>query len=140
MALGSFSRGALYELTLDDVNRMLEVDESLFVEHKAGIGETESFKLLQAVAAFANTAGGWVLFGVENRRVVADRDAPWARSDAPPLVDMLRDRLRGRVDPLPAFEAKVMPVPSRRPRRGGSRLRIVGHPAHRCSEQRRIRP
>jgi hypothetical protein len=40
MALGSFSRGALYELTLDDVNRMLEVDESLFVEHKAGIGET----------------------------------------------------------------------------------------------------
>jgi hypothetical protein len=108
MALGSFSSGALSELSLDDVDRMLDLGESLFVEHKGGIGENESFKLLQAIAAFANTAGGWVLLGVEHGRIVASGDSPWARPGAPPLVDLVRDRLRTRIDPLPAFEAKVM--------------------------------
>ena len=58
MALGSLSSGALYEVSVEDVDRMLSLDETLFVAHKAGIGEKESFKILQAIAAFANTAGG----------------------------------------------------------------------------------
>jgi hypothetical protein len=115
MALGSFSTGALYELSSDEIERMLGLSETLFVEHKRGIGEEESFKLLEAVAAFANTAGGWILLGVENGEVVASVDSLWARDGAPPLIDMVRDRLRGRIDPLPAFEAKVMTEFSRGP-------------------------
>jgi hypothetical protein len=107
MALGSFSSGAVYEVSLDDVDRMLGLSETLFVEHKLGIREEDSFKLIQAMAAFANTAGGWVLLGVENGKVVANGNCLWARPDGQPLVDMVRDRLRGMIDPLPAFEAKV---------------------------------
>ena len=51
-----------------DVDRMLHLNETLFVDHKAGIGENDSFKLLEAIAAFANTAGGWLLLGVENNQ------------------------------------------------------------------------
>jgi predicted HTH transcriptional regulator len=70
MTLGSFSSGALYEVSVADVNRMLSLDETLFVEHKAGMGDKESFKVLQAIAAFANTAGGWLLVGVHGGKII----------------------------------------------------------------------
>jgi schlafen family protein len=111
MTLGSFVHGALADLTLEDLERMLGLDETLFVEHKSGIGADSAYKLMQAVAAFANTLGGWLLIGVHNGKPMGG-DAAWARSgDAPTLVDVVRDRLRGEIDPLPAFEAKVMAHP-----------------------------
>lgn len=107
VSLGSFSKGALFEVTVADVDRMLELDETLFIEHKLDI-EKGAVKLMRAVAGFANTAGGWVLLGVSKGKIVANGDSLWARRDALPLVDLVRDRLRGRLDPLPAFEARVM--------------------------------
>jgi hypothetical protein len=99
----------LGDLTTGDVDTMLTLDETLFIEHKRGIGEpANSFKLRQAVASFANTAGGWLLLGVANGRVVADSGSPWAQPGARSLVDLVRDRLRGRIDPMPAFECRVM--------------------------------
>lgn len=110
VALGSFASGALADLDAEDVERMVGLDETLFVEHKKGIGSEESFKLVQAVAAFANTAGGWILIGVHGGAVVTgSEDQPWAgQRDAPTLVDVVRTQLRGRIDPLPAFEAKTV--------------------------------
>src|SRR4051812_10734728 len=108
MPLGSFIHGALADLTVEDLERMLELDETLFVEHKSDIGAERAYKIVQAVAAFANTLGGWLLIGVSNGRPIGD-DVAWARGgDAPTLVDTVRDRLRGEIDPLPAFEARVM--------------------------------
>lgn len=89
---------------------MLELDETLFVEHKSDIGTDTVYKLVQAVAAFANTLGGWLLIGVHNGKLVGD-DAAWAGAGPPTLVDMVRDRLRGEIDPLPTFEAKVIAHP-----------------------------
>jgi hypothetical protein len=61
MALSSFTSGVLAEISLDDANGMLALDETLFVEHKSEVGDHESFKLVAAIAAFANTAavGYW---------------------------------------------------------------------------------
>ena len=108
MALGSFVHDALADLSADDLGRMLDLDETLFVEHKKSAAADEgAFGLVKAVAAFANTLGGWVLLGVHGGKPL-DKPADWALPDAPPLVDFVRDRLRGEVDPLPPFEAKVM--------------------------------
>lgn len=85
---------------------MLRIDETLFVEHKAGVGDENSYGLVRAVAAFANTVGGWVLLGIQGGRPV-EQDQDWAADDAPPFVDFIRDRLRGELDPLPAFEAAI---------------------------------
>jgi hypothetical protein len=110
MALGSFSSGALADLQPEDIERMLGLDETLFVEHKKGIGKDDSFKLVQAVAAFANTAGGWILVGVHEGKVVtgSEDSLPHDQDDGPTLVDQVRAHLRGRVDPLPAFEARTI--------------------------------
>jgi len=107
MALGSFVHDALADLSPSDLGRMLDLDETLFVEHKRGAGEEGAYGLVKAVAAFANTLGGWVLLGVHGGKPL-EEPADWALPDAPPLVDFVRDHLRGEVDPLPPFEAKVM--------------------------------
>ncbi|HEX3678854.1 MAG TPA: ATP-binding protein [Galbitalea sp.] len=111
MALGSFANGALLELVPEDLDRMLQLDETLYVEHKRGIGKDEAFQIVKAVASFANTAGGWLLIWVHKSAVVPIDAADALRNQldgAPSLVDAIRDRLRGRIDPLPTFEAKVI--------------------------------
>jgi Putative DNA-binding domain len=107
MALGSFVHDALADLDSDALARMLDLDETLFVEHKKSTADESAYELVRAVSAFANTLGGWVLLGVHDGKPL-EEPASWALSDAPPLVDFVRDRLRDEVDPLPPFEAKVM--------------------------------
>jgi hypothetical protein len=107
MALGSFATDSLADLDVADLDRMLELDETLFVEHKSGIGSEDSFGLAKAVASFANTIGGWLLVGVRDGAPLGTEEQ-WAASGAPTLVDAVRDRLRGEIDPLPAFEARVL--------------------------------
>ncbi len=111
MTLGSFVHGALADMSPGDLDRMLELDESLFVEHKGDLGDESNYGLAKAISAFANTLGGWLLLGVANGKPHGST-ATWAsRGDGPTLVDSVRDRLRGEVDPLPAFEARVIDHP-----------------------------
>jgi predicted HTH transcriptional regulator len=110
VALGSFSHGALVDLSSDDLSRMLELYETLFVEHKSDISQESAHGLVRAVASFANTVGGWLLIGVKDSRPTGAA-MRWTASDAPTLVDAVRDILRGEIDPLPAFEARVIDHP-----------------------------
>jgi hypothetical protein len=111
MALGSFAHDALADLSPEDLTRMLELDETLFVEHKTGVGDNTAHGLMKAVGSFANTLGGWVLLGIKDSKPL-EEVPDWAKSEAPPLVDFVRDRLRHEIDPLPAFEAKAMTLPA----------------------------
>lgn len=108
MTLGSFVHGALADMSAGDLDRMLGLEESLFVEHKSDLGDENNYGLAKAISAFANTLGGWLLLGVTNGKPHGST-APWTlRGDGPTLVDSIRDRLPGEVDPLPAFEARVI--------------------------------
>ncbi len=103
--------GALADLSPEDLDRMLGLDESLFVEHKGDLGKESAHEVVRAVAAFANTVGGWLLIGITNRKPNG-RASRWADPENPPtLVDAIRDRLRHELDPIPAFEARVIEHP-----------------------------
>lgn len=94
----------------DDVKKMLNLGETLFVEHKKDESPAGDDLVLQkAVSAFANTYGGWLLLGVENSRPTgaAGRWLPDGQSNVE-ITDDVRQRLRGWVDPLPVFEARVV--------------------------------
>ncbi len=99
MTLGSFVHGALADMSPGDLNRMLELDESLFVEHKGDLGDESNYGLAKAISAFANTLGGWLLLGVANGKPHGSTATWTSRGDGPTLVDSVRDRLRGEVDP-----------------------------------------
>jgi hypothetical protein len=110
MAIGSFAHAALVDLEPLDIPRMLTLDETLFVEHKGGVDEKSAHGLMSAVSSFANGLGGWVLLGVEKGEPV--KESPkWLSGSAPPLIDVVRDRLRVELDPLPAFEARAIHCP-----------------------------
>ena len=84
---------------------LLAEDETLFVEHKAGIERGEGYQIAKAIGSFANTLGGWVLVGVRDGKP----DSNWQ----PPsggFVDAIRQRLEGQLDPLPSFAAGVLEV------------------------------
>jgi hypothetical protein len=107
--LGSYSTATLSELTDADLDQMLTLDETLFIEHKSSIGTPrDCFKLRQTVASFANTAGGWILVGVSGGSVTANAQSPWVGAGAPALADLVRERLLNQIDPLPPFECRVM--------------------------------
>jgi hypothetical protein len=98
---------ALADVTSADVRWMIEEGESL-VELKVeipseGIGPT--------IASFANSLGGWVILGVDDKTRDVVGWKPPGRADD---LDYLRDRLRQEVDPVPPFAAKRMIVERRR--------------------------
>ena len=83
VTLGSFTHGALVDLNAEDLGRMLELDETLFVEHKTDIGKDTAYGLVSAVASFANTVGGWFLVGVNGRAPERERGTLGRRGKQP---------------------------------------------------------
>jgi hypothetical protein len=51
MPLGSFRHGALAELSVEDLDRIVELDETLFVEHKNDTGKGFLGHIYQRVTA-----------------------------------------------------------------------------------------
>src|SRR5262245_19528878 len=85
---------------------MLRLNETLFVEHK---GAEPEYPLAKAVASFANHLGGWVLVNVGGGATPRPLGAlpTWVRR-SPTAIDAVRDRLDGRIHPLPPFEARPL--------------------------------
>lgn len=98
---------ALADVKPADVKWMIEEGEAL-VELKEQIPDEG---LGPTIASFANTLGGWVVLGVDDksRQVVGWK--PKGRADD---LDYLRDVLSRELDPLPPFAAKPMRVGRRR--------------------------
>ena len=92
---------------------MLAEGETLFVEHKKDIAKGEGFQVAKAASSLANTLGGWILIGVQGGRILDDWTPPPGD-----LVDAVRQRLEGQVDPLPSFAAAVLEL-------DGGRLGLV---------------
>lgn len=84
---------------------MLSENETLFVEHKAGL----AYAAVKAICSFANTLGGWVLIGVDDDGQPNEGTADgWVPVPAAQLADRVRDALHSnKVDPIPAFAATV---------------------------------
>lgn len=61
-----------YEVNADDLYRLKddEVSESYFIEYKR---QWEPFKVARSIASFANTEGGTVIVGIEDRRATVQR-------------------------------------------------------------------
>jgi hypothetical protein len=100
----------LLVVTEEEIARLLDLGETLFCEHKASEEDLGQYQLSKVIASFGNTLGGWLLLGVREGKPV-EAPADWITQGA--LVDGVRDRIRGRLDPLPPFEARTIAVAGR---------------------------
>lgn len=99
---------ALADLTDADIRAMLVENETLFVEHKTGIGG-DGFQIAKAVCSFANTLGGWLLIGVTEGKPNAGSADGWQPLAPHAMTDRVRETLvSNRVDPIPPFAATVI--------------------------------
>ena len=57
-------------MTIDDIQKLIDQDESVTLELKKGTGELKD--AMHTACAFLNTDGGWLIFGVTptSRRIL----------------------------------------------------------------------
>lgn len=92
-------------IAVDDaaVQTMMDQQERWLVERKE---IAEIADLAKEVASFANTDGGWILIGVQDRGDVSEREPEGATAKL--FADphhWLGQKLRSWLDPVPAFDA-----------------------------------
>lgn len=90
-------------LSVPDLERLISVGEPGGVEFKVAVPSKEE-GLAPTFAAFANTTGGWLLLGVDDDGRVQGFETPGTAQPS----DWLRDHLLARIDPLPAFRARML--------------------------------
>jgi hypothetical protein len=107
----SVLRSPLADVDDDFLLRLVREGETRAVERKE---QPSGLVLGEASSSFANTLGGWVLIGVEDRVIAgqkADDRAPEIKGWEPPgrvdFQDWVREKLRNQVDPIPPFAARM---------------------------------
>lgn len=93
----------LHAMTSQRLHEIIREGETLFVECKSGIAAGDGHAIAKAVASLANTLGGWVLVGVDDGGAVVEWQQPGSS-----LIDAVRQRLEGKIDPMPSFAAAVV--------------------------------
>jgi schlafen family protein len=100
MPLEGLRRLALHDLDEATLRSLIGEEEHLFVERKVQPPEPPNFGA--AVASFANTLGGWLLLGIEDKTGNVKGWKLPGRADAQSHIGQL---LRAEVDPPPPFVA-----------------------------------
>ena len=98
------------DLQANDLVSLREVDESWYVEYKRQLIEPK--KLAKALAAFANTYGGWLFIGIEEPTADEPTKCPGIlAAEIDGALHRLRNTAAANVNPIPFFRSTVLPGP-----------------------------
>lgn len=82
-----------------------EIEEGYQVEYKTELTDSVKKKLPKIITSFANSAGGWLFVGVDEKTLELDKLEKPSRTDYSQIISQL---LREHVSPLPRFEARFL--------------------------------
>ena len=100
----------IVDLQANDLVSLRGVEESWYVEYKRQMIEPR--KLAKALAAFANTYGGWLFIGVEEPGADNSTECPGILAEeVEGAVHRLRNTAAANVNPIPFFRSTVIPGP-----------------------------
>lgn len=100
------------ELQPADLEALKNVNEGWYVEYKSELVRANA--LAKALAAFANTYGGWLFLGVKEQskdNCVAGEFPGLANEDVDSALQSLRHSASDCLNPVPYFETKVLRGP-----------------------------
>lgn len=86
------------ELTIEQLNRLVTEGESRYTEFKESSDLKEKEEILRQVTAFANRAGGTLLYGVRNDRTIEE-----ATIDADSAIEDISNLVQNSTSPLVEF-------------------------------------
>lgn len=99
----------LSELKAIDLKALEQTPEGWYIEYKSEISKSSS--IAKTVSAFANTYGGWVFYGVEEKskeESVAGSFPGIARSESEAALQRIRQACGSAINPTPHFEVKIL--------------------------------
>ena len=103
-------RKPIGDLQANDLMSLRDVEESWYVEYKRQLIEPK--KLAKALAAFANTYGGWLFIGVEEPRADESTRCPGIfAAEVEGALNRLRNTAAANVNPIPFFRSTVLSGP-----------------------------
>lgn len=82
-----------------------EVEEGYQVEYKTSLTESVKRKIPKIITSFANSAGGWLFIGVDEKTHELDKLEKPQRTDYNQIISQL---LREHVSPLPRFDGRFL--------------------------------
>lgn len=80
------------------IKRLCEMDESINIEFKRASGKMVH-KALEAIVAFANTEGGFLILGMEDSKKAKGTHRLYGIQENPEAVDELHEQVAHRVTP-----------------------------------------
>jgi len=80
------------------IKRLCDMDESINIEFKRASGKMVH-KALEAIVAFANTEGGFLVLGMEDPKKAKGADRLFGIQENPEAVDELHEQVAHRVTP-----------------------------------------
>ncbi|WP_418810845.1 ATP-binding protein [Phascolarctobacterium faecium] len=89
------------------LNQLLskEIEEGYQVEYKTNFTDSVKKKIPKIITSFANSAGGWLFIGVDEKTLAIDKLEKPLRTDYSQIISQL---LREHVSPLPRFNARFL--------------------------------
>ena len=97
----------LAELEATDLEKLRQVSEGWYIEYKSALPTPN--KVAKAVAAFANTYGGWLFIGIEEAQNRQRTAGGFPGLDATKIAgedERLRNSIAANIFPTPYFETK----------------------------------
>src|SRR5690606_780632 len=94
-----------------------EVDEGWYIEYKSQIpekssGKLNTVKIVKSIAAFANTKGGWIFWGVECKVNTASNICGINLDSYTNLQDQLSRIISSNINPTPIYHFKEVTLES----------------------------
>ncbi len=103
----------LGDLETADLAVLKDVSVGWYVEYKQEVSKAPD--IAKSISAFANTYGGWVFYGIEEKsktEPVAGNFPGIARSDVDACLQRVRQAIATQANPSPHFDTKILWGPS----------------------------
>lgn len=119
---------SLVDLEASDLTALREVSEGWYVEYKRQVPNIGS--IAKSLSAFANQYGGWLFYGVEEKKDgtrVAGSFPGLSISELPEFELRIRNAAAHHVNPTPNFESRLVKGPSTELGLGAEKAVLVLH-------------
>ena len=104
------------DISYKDIDSIVkrEVQESYFLDYKKDFsrvkkGEIETSEIGKDVSSFANTYGGWLIYGIETEKVSGTKAEIPIKITGVEEINV-EDRILGSISPKPLFRVKSIPI------------------------------
>ena len=99
---------ALADLVYDDLDQLADLDEGYVLEFKRSWNQTVKRKVPKIIASFANSAGGWLIIGIEDE---TRELCPVPRGTAD-YSQVIGELCRRHISPAPHFDVRFLTDPA----------------------------